>query len=243
MLTPCPVAPLLRAACTALLVLLCCPAAAEDEAWPLLDEATELSVVAGELRVDGRPMRIRSFRFDRPHDEVLNSYRNWAGAERVENRLGTWQIISHWQQRRLLMLRLRPEGPRGCTGTLSVAEPDRSGAVRGQLPEGLTMPAGTRVGPQIAMKDGERLSEVLVLDNTHPVSLNVRYFRTQLEARGYRLQHELRTEGLHPAYSLWLAAPGREAVLIVFVQARTGSTEPASTAVTLNLVRHATHRK
>jgi hypothetical protein len=182
-------------------------------------------------------------RFERPVAAVLHSYRSWAGPDRVENRLGVWQLIAHRQHGRLHMLRLRPEGTERCTGTLSEAELDRAAVGQGRLPEGITLPADTRVGTHIAMKDEGTQSQLVVLTNAHTVGLNVRHFRTQFEAHGYRLQHELPAAGPNPGYSLWLAAPGKEAVVIVFAQGRAGSGEPDATAVTLNVVHHAANAR
>lgn len=240
MLNPClPGHPLRAAGAALLLALAPIPGGADDRVWPLLHEAAELSVVAEDLRIDGMPMRIRSFRIERPVAAVLHSYRSWAGPARVENRLGGWQLIAHRQDDRLLMLRLRPEGTERSAGTLSEAEIDGATVGQSPLPEGITVPADTRVGTHITMKDEGRESQLVVLANAHPVGLNVRHFRTQLEAHGYRLQHELPAGGPHPGYSLWLAAPGKEAVVIVFAQDRARSGESGTTAITLNVVHHA----
>lgn len=235
MLKPCVHGRPLRTVCIVLLTLLPCPGAAADPFWPLLHEAIEVDELAEVLHVDGTPMRIRSFRIERPFATVLHSYRRWAGPRRVENRLGDWQLVAHREQGHLLMLRLRAEGPERCSGTLSEAELEAATAGERQLPEALVAPAETLIGPNIMMSDGGRRSQLQVLSNAHPLGLNLQHFRTQFEARGYRLQHQLPTSGPQPGYSLWFAAPGKEAVVVAYAQAHA---DMGGTVVTLSVVHH-----
>ena len=223
-----------------LLVLLQIPCAVEaidNRGWSLLQEAAERGEIAANLSIDGRPIRIRSLRFERPLEAVLHSYRHWSGAQRIEHRLGGWQIIAHLQDGRFMMLRMRSQGEESSIGTLSETEalavlPDR------KMPEGLVPPAGSSLGPVIFISDEGRRTRMVSLSNEQSSALNSRHFRAQLEARGYRLQHALPVARQQPGYSFLFAAPDGEALLTVFEQPRPGRGASVSTAVTLSIVHH-----
>lgn len=76
------------------------------------------------------------------------------------------------------------------------------------------------------------------LSNEQSPALNSRHFRTQLEARGYRLQHALPVATQQPGSSLLFAAPDGEALLTVFELPRPEHGASVSTAITLSIVHH-----
>lgn len=181
---------------------------------PLISDA-QATGLGEEMRVNGTPTRIRTFRIDQDLAAVLAHYRRAFGRERIEADVDGWKVVARRAGRVLHTVRLRAAGSHATEGTLSEADLEATLGSRTR-PPAFPLPAASGLGADLEMNDRGRHTRLLAWHNTHGPEANVQHLRARLADRGYRLERELpvNERGLR-GRSLWFSGDGREALAVV----------------------------
>lgn len=198
---------------------------------PALYPQASSETVAKVMRVSGTPTSACRFSTDTSIDKVIDFYRRQFGIARVETRRDDILIIArpsgeHWQT-----VQLRGNAYR--THALVSSANFKQGLAALNQPIGQPLPGGSKVISDVEMEDPPgKQARVLAIQNTNSVESNIDFLTNSLRERGYRVDRTLKAGPSHTnGTSVWLTAPGKDAVIVVKPHA------DGQTSVVMNFVQ------
>jgi hypothetical protein len=201
---------------------LCCAGAAARAAtpWPRWEAPTgaRIQAVAPDVFLNGKHSRILRIDTTDSAESILAFYRARFGAKRVENRVHGAQVIAARDGIFFHTVQVRTNAAGRAETTVittAMAEGLHRSAVITDMESSL--PADTTVLQTMESNDGGVRAVTVTAANGHDVKTNSDHLRRALQERGFRVVKEEVAAGpaARAGSSMWLTAPGEEAVVTV----------------------------
>jgi hypothetical protein len=187
--------------------------------WPQWEApaGARVQAVAPDVVLNGKRSRILRIDSSESADNLLAFYRARLGAKRVENRVHGAQVIGAREGGFFHTVQVRTNaGGRAETTviTTSLAEGLQRSVVVTDTESSL--PADSTVLQTMESNDGGVRAVTVTAANGHDVKTNSDHLRRALQARGFRVvKEEAAGATARDGNSMWLSAPGEEAVVTV----------------------------
>lgn len=204
-----------------LLMLWCagCAAAAPGP-WPTvaLPPGAQAFDVGPTMEVNGLTMRVQGFLSAEPSARVADWFRASLGKPLVESRRGASTILGRAEGGYYLTVQIDPAGS-GARGLLALT--DAAGMLAGGGKASVhdarwqaRLPPGMRLLSLVRARDGERLSEHLVLDSAEPLAVCQHALTRLLQNEGYTAGRVV-VSAVPESVTLYFLAQGLEAMAVL----------------------------
>lgn len=164
---------------------------------------SEAQWVATQMRVNGLPMTLRSFRSRLSAEEVLRHYERWARGrtahETYRIRNGQWQILAVRNGTSFITIQARPSAT-GSIGTITVSE-ELSNA-RVDIGTRFPLPPLVHIANVQQYEDAGIRAEHIALLSPRAPPAAATTFRALLEREGWQIVHAGPTQGTNGGYLL-----------------------------------------
>lgn len=149
----------------------------------------KLVKIADKMVRNGLPATVYTFSTTKKPGEVLQFYRDYwrdrGGSMNSVREAGIppWKIMSHFENRLLYTLQVRPVNQSGATGYLAVSEPDkikRTGG-KGKIPSLV----GSTITNALEFYDSGRKSQMFQVENSFSLERNSEFYRQFFREQGW----------------------------------------------------------
>jgi len=192
----------------------------------------ETTRVADQMMIQGRLCTVVFFTADKSSDTVMTYYREkWRQGHSNrpgfrEANFGDWHIISRLENRYLLTVQVRNQGPFLSTGYLAVTD---LGEKEKQSTDNKEVPkmSGSRIINDLTSYDPGQRARTLLITNRYSIESNTDFYRNYYKERGWGT---LLDAGHDEGQALAFGKGGKEAHLVI--TSRSGTTR-----VVMNIVK------
>ncbi|MEX2479675.1 MAG: hypothetical protein WD928_02325 [Gammaproteobacteria bacterium] len=217
-------------------MLVALDAAARPPDFPAPPRAS-VSVVADEMRVQGRTMAVRAFLSDDTVEDIVAFYQElWReppakgapGVAYEPDAIAPWHLLTRVEDGYVMTVQVQPSNAQGAYGYLALGKLPDPGD--GPAPEPPAPPAmdGSRIQSNVASVDPGKKAQTVMLVNTYSLDSNVNFYREHYAAWRKDVDQPM---GHGALYALGFRR-GREEVIITIQSGRDGS------QVVLNSIKH-----
>lgn len=212
--------------------------AAKEPKFPAPDDA-RVSIVNGNLRINGIDSNVRQFNTKESLEEVIDFYREeWShGIGRgpgytVTNINQPWTVISRIEGKYLMTVQIQPASNGGSWGFLALSRlPER-----GRSPKlGRDFPSmrGSHTLNEVVSKDPGQTGRTMLLGNKYDLQTNVAFYRNRFSAAGWEFDMDKSLGGVLHVLAL---RKGRKRVNMVITEVSKNGTRIIVNEVTYDLL-------